>query len=60
MNKLRKNICLRKFEIVLKEIQFIMSLKKRWSMGYIVCHAPESMTSVTRYHSNYEFILMSK
>ena len=44
-NDLRKNICLRKSEVLLKEFQCVMSLKNWRSMAYTVCHAPIPLIS---------------
>ena len=41
LNDLRKIICLRKYlKFLLKEFQFVMSLKILLSMAYTACHAP--------------------
>ena len=38
--RLEKIVCLRKSEVLLKECQFMISLKICCSMVYTVCHAP--------------------
>ena len=45
LNDMRKLFVLEILKFLLKEFQFVMSLKSWWSMAYTVCHAPISMTS---------------
>ena len=45
-------------KFLLKEFQFVMSLKILRSMAYTVCHAPLPIMSC--YRNNYDVILMSK
>ena len=46
--------------LLLKEFQFVMSLKNGQPMAYTVCHASEPMTSHICYHRNFEFIFRNR
>ena len=45
LNDWRKIFVLENLKFMLKEFQFVVSLKIWWSMAYNVCHAPIPVTS---------------